>query len=49
MLAVELETLCKQYAVTLEVETPLVLGTEEVEKTIEKFKDYGLRRKPRAA
>jgi L-fuculose-phosphate aldolase len=48
-LAVELETLCKQYAVALQVGTPRVLGTEEVEKTIEKFKDYGLRRKPRAA
>jgi L-fuculose-phosphate aldolase len=48
-LAVELETLCKQYAVALQVGTPRVLGSEEVEKTIGKFKDYGLRRKPRAA
>ncbi|QBR70440.1 class II aldolase [Beijerinckiaceae bacterium] len=48
-LAVELETLCKQYAVALQVGIPRVLENEEVEKTIEKFKDYGLRRKPRAA
>lgn len=48
-LAVETETLCKQYAVALQVGTPRVLGVEEVERTIEKFKDYGLRRKPRAA
>ncbi|HUB65741.1 MAG TPA: class II aldolase/adducin family protein [Methylocella sp.] len=48
-LAVELETLCKQYATALQIGTPRVLEDEEVEKTIEKFKEYGLRRKPRAA
>lgn len=48
-LAVELETLCKQYAAALQIGTPRVLEDEEIEKTIEKFKDYGLRRKPRAA
>ncbi|HUI19831.1 MAG TPA: class II aldolase/adducin family protein [Methylocella sp.] len=48
-LAVELETLCKQYALALQIGMPLVLDAGEVEKTIEKFKEYGLRRKPRAA
>lgn len=47
--AVELETLCKQYAVALQVGTPRLLDDEEVAKTVEKFKNYGLRRKPRAA
>lgn len=48
-IAVELETLCKQYALALQIGTPRVLAAREIEKTIEKFKDYGLRRKPRAA
>jgi L-fuculose-phosphate aldolase len=48
-LAVELETLCKQYALALQIGTPRVLTAAEIEKTIEKFKEYGLRRKPRAA
>jgi L-fuculose-phosphate aldolase len=48
-LAVELETLCKQYALALQIETPRVLEAEEIEKTVEKFKEYGLRRKPRPA
>jgi L-fuculose-phosphate aldolase len=48
-LAVELETLCKQYAIALQIGTPRVLEDGEIEKTIEKFKEYGLRRKPRAA
>jgi L-fuculose-phosphate aldolase len=48
-LAIEVETLCKQYAVALQVGTPRVLEAAEIEKTIEKFKDYGPRRKPRAA
>ena len=48
-LAVEVETLCKQYAMALQIGTPQILADEEVAKTIEKFKDYGLKRKPRAA
>ena len=48
-LAVELETLCTQYALALQIGTPRVLEAEEIEKTVEKFKEYGLRRKPRAA
>jgi L-fuculose-phosphate aldolase len=48
-LAMEVETLCKQYAVALEVGTPRVLEADEIEKTIEKFRDYGPRRERRAA
>jgi L-fuculose-phosphate aldolase len=48
-LAVELEALCKQYAIALQIGMPHVLEDGEIEKTIEKFKEYGLRRKPRAA
>lgn len=48
-LAVEMETLAKQYAVALQVGTPRLLADEEIAKTVEKFKDYGLWRKPRVA
>ena len=44
-LAVEMETLARQYAVALQIGTPVVLDDAEVEKTVEKFKDYGLRRR----
>lgn len=46
--AVEVEALCRQYAVALQVGLPRVLSDEEIAATVEKFKDYGLRRKPRA-
>ncbi len=42
-LAGEVETLCKQYAAALRLGSPRVLGPEEIEKTIEKFKHYGPR------
>ena len=42
-LAVEVETLCKQYAVALRIGTPRALADDEIERTIEKFKEYGLR------
>ncbi|MCI0598017.1 MAG: class II aldolase/adducin family protein [Beijerinckiaceae bacterium] len=42
--AAEVETLCKQYAIALQLGTPRVLGAEEIERTIEKFKQYGPRR-----
>ncbi|WP_026608501.1 class II aldolase/adducin family protein [Methylocapsa acidiphila] len=48
-IAVELETLCKQYATALQVGTPKLLDEAEVAKNVEKFKNYGLRRKTRAA
>lgn len=43
-LAIEVETLCKQYAIALQVGTPRVLKDEEIEATIKKFRDYGPRR-----
>ena len=48
-LAVELETLCRQYAVALQVGEPVVLPDDEIARTIEKFKSYGPRPKPQAA
>ena len=42
-LAVEVETLCKQYAVALQIGTPRALADDEIERTIEKFKEYRLR------
>ncbi len=43
-LAVELETLAKQYAVALQIGAPHLLSDDEIAKTVEKFKDYGVRR-----
>jgi L-fuculose-phosphate aldolase len=42
-LAVEVETLCKQYAAALQIGTPHVLPDEEIARTVEKFREYGLR------
>lgn len=47
-LAVELETLCRQYAVALQIGDPVVLPDDEIARTIEKFKDYGPRPKKAA-
>ncbi|MCE4225863.1 class II aldolase [Methylobacterium sp. C25] len=44
-LAVELETLCRQYAVALQVGRPHVLSDEEIARNVEKFKAYGPRPK----
>ena len=44
-LAVEVETLARQYAAALQIGAPVILDDAEVAKTVEKFKDYGLRRK----
>ena len=41
-LAVEVETLCKQYAAALQIGTPYVLPDDEIARTVEKFKNYGL-------
>jgi len=48
-LAVELETLCRQYAVALQVGKPKILSDEEIARTMAKFKDYGPRPKTKAA
>lgn len=47
-LAVEVEALCRQYAIALQVGTPQVLPDDEVERMIERFKSYGPRDKPGA-
>jgi L-fuculose-phosphate aldolase len=39
-LAGEVETLCRQYAVALQVGTPRVLEGGEIEKIIGKFENY---------
>lgn len=44
-LAQELETLCQQYAVALQVGTPQVLSDAEIMSTVERFRGYGLNAK----
>lgn len=44
-LAVELETLCRQYAVALQVGRPRVLPDDEIARNVEKFRTYGPRQK----
>jgi L-fuculose-phosphate aldolase len=41
-LAVELETLCQQYAVALQVGAPMILSDHEIGQTVERFRGYGL-------
>ena len=41
-LAVELETLCHQYAVALQIGTPAILSDHEIGTTVERFRGYGL-------
>ncbi|MDH2308639.1 class II aldolase/adducin family protein [Methylobacterium brachiatum] len=41
-LAVELETLCWQYAVALQVGAPNILSDHEINSTVERFRGYGL-------
>ncbi len=40
-LALEVETLCKQYAAALQIGTPHVLPNDEIVRTVEKFRIYG--------
>jgi L-fuculose-phosphate aldolase len=42
-LAVEVETLCRQYAAALQIGTPHILSDEEIARTVKKFRDYGPR------
>ena len=44
-LAVEVEALCRQYAIALQVGTPVVLTDAEVAETVERFRSYGPREK----
>jgi L-fuculose-phosphate aldolase len=47
-LAIEVETLCKQYAAALQIGKPHVLPDDEIARTIERFKAYGLPQEPEA-
>jgi L-fuculose-phosphate aldolase len=47
-LAVEVETLCRQYAVALQVGTPVVLPDDEIARIVERFKSYGLNAQTKA-
>lgn len=40
-LAVEVETLCKQYAAALQIGKPYILGDDEIARTLERFNTYG--------
>ena len=42
-LALEVETLCRQYAIALQVGAPVVLDDAEIARTVERFKSYGPR------
>lgn len=42
-LAVEMEALCRQYAVALQVGRPVILSDAEIARTVERFADYGPR------
>jgi L-fuculose-phosphate aldolase len=47
-LAVEVETLCRQYAVALQIGDPRVLPDDEIARVVEKFKSYGLNAGPKS-
>ncbi|CAA2137464.1 MULTISPECIES: class II aldolase/adducin family protein [Methylobacterium] len=42
-LAVEMEALCRQYAVALQVGKPVILSDAEIARTIRRFENYGPR------
>ena len=44
-LAVEVEALCRQYALACQIGTPIVLSDDEILRTVERFKSYGPRAK----
>lgn len=41
-LAVEVEALCQQYALALQIGTPVILGDDEIMRNVERFRSYGL-------
>lgn len=48
-LAVEVETLARQYHGCLQIGAPIILSDEEIKRVVEKFKDYGVRPKAQAS
>ena len=47
-LAVEVETLCRQYAVALQLGIPVILPDDEIARVVAKFANYGLNAQDRA-
>lgn len=45
-LAVEMETLARQYTISRQIGTPRILPDDEIARVGEKFKSYGLKSKP---
>jgi L-fuculose-phosphate aldolase len=45
-LAVEIETLARQYTISRQVGTPRILSDDEIARVGEKFKNYGLKSRP---
>ncbi len=48
-LAVEIETLARQYYLSLALDNAQILPDAEITRVIEKFKNYGPRQKPAKA
>nr|WP_082476122.1 class II aldolase/adducin family protein [Methylobacterium sp. Leaf99] len=48
-LAVEMETLCRHYAVALQVGAPVILPDDEIARTVERFRTYGLQAQAESA
>jgi L-fuculose-phosphate aldolase len=48
-LAIELETLARQYVIALQLGGPRILPDDEIARVVEKFKGYGLKSKDEAA
>ncbi|GJE17848.1 class II aldolase/adducin family protein [Methylobacterium marchantiae] len=45
-LAVEMEALCRQYAVALQIGQPVILSDAEIARTVKRFESYGPRNRP---
>ena len=48
-LAIEVETLARQFFLTLQIGGPVLLDDQEIDRVVEKFKTYGMKPKDEAA
>ena len=48
-LAVEVETLARQFFLTLQIGGPVLLNDAEIDRVVERFKTYGMKPKTEAA